>query len=355
MLEAANKHASIHSILEDFSAEILKMQKEATVGICLVTNSNKLICSGNKLCRTLGVKGIKPKVCSDFCTSYLQNLKDTKYITPWGSFFSNDITNDWENFPENVKRNLQLLNENFGYISMALIPVKDKSEIKGFIRIMDTKQIHPDKVSMFENVALQLQIAFQRSAEIKDKHNMITELEEAKKQETIGSLSTGLIHEINTPLQLIGDNIEFLSGAVDDLLYLVNQYKDIIQNLLNGEQTDIIADKTKLLNDEVDVEFLQNELPTAVNQSQQGVNQVSRIIKAMREFSMCKTAELTVADINKAISNVIIITNNEWKYIADIKTDFSQDLPLIPLLYRRNKLYDSNTFIELYLIYKKFS
>ncbi len=70
----------------------------------------------------------------------------------------------------------------------------------------------------------------------------------------------------------------------------------------------------------------------AIQQSLEGLDHVTHIVRAMKEFSHPGNKEKKTYDINKAIKNTITVTRNEWKYIADMVTDFDSTLPPLSCL-----------------------
>ena len=62
------------------------------------------------------------------------------------------------------------------------------------------------------------------------------------------------------------------------------------------------------------------------------MERVAKIVRSMKEFSHPGFDEKTSVDINRALENTITVARNEWKYVADIKTDFEADLPLVACL-----------------------
>jgi signal transduction histidine kinase len=53
-------------------------------------------------------------------------------------------------------------------------------------------------------------------------------------------------------------------------------------------------------------------------------------VKAMKEFSHPGTSEKAPVDINRAIETTIMVTRNEWKYVAEVVTQFSDAMPPVP-------------------------
>ena len=84
--------------------------------------------------------------------------------------------------------------------------------------------------------------------------------------------------------------------------------------------------------DDLDTEFLLEEIPKSIDQSLKGVSNLAHIVGAMKEFSHPGTDNKIPLDINTAIENTLTIARNEWKYIADISLDLDYQLPLVNCL-----------------------
>jgi PAS domain S-box-containing protein len=138
----------------------------------------------------------------------------------------------------------------------------------------------------------------------------------AQKLESIGQLAAGIAHEINTPVQYIGDNAQFLSSAFQDLLRVIEQ------------QPPAAGDATA----DVDIPYLRSEIPNAIAQMQEGVDRVAKIVRAMKRFSHPGPAEKVPNDIHQAIESTVLVSRNEWKYVADLATDFDPEMPPVPCI-----------------------
>jgi signal transduction histidine kinase len=154
------------------------------------------------------------------------------------------------------------------------------------------------------------------------------QLAQTQKLESIGHLAAGIAHEINTPIQYIGDNGKFLQDAFNDLVKAVApDVSSCSPGKPSGPGDGLPAQRDL---DEGMIEFLRAEIPKAIEQLLEGVDQVARIVRAMKEFSHPGPVEKLPVDVNRAIESTIIVSKNEWKYVADISTDFDRNIPPVP-------------------------
>ena len=84
--------------------------------------------------------------------------------------------------------------------------------------------------------------------------------------------------------------------------------------------------------EDADIAYLWEEIPKTIDQSMEGVRRVEKIVRAMKEFAHPGSDEKTAADINKILESTITVCKNEWKYVAEMETNFAPNLPLVPCL-----------------------
>jgi signal transduction histidine kinase len=154
----------------------------------------------------------------------------------------------------------------------------------------------------------------------------------AQKLESIGQLAAGIAHEINSPTQYIGDNVRFLKDAFQDLKSLLANYARLLaaakSNTLSGEAVQEVSAAVE----HADVDYLLEQIPKAIEQTLEGVDGIAKLVGAMKEFSHPGKKEKTQLDLNRAIESTITVARNEWKYVADMETDYDSTLPMISCL-----------------------
>src|SRR2546427_309448 len=144
----------------------------------------------------------------------------------------------------------------------------------------------------------------------------------AQKLESVGRLAAGIAHEINTPIQYVGDGVAFLQSAQADLEQLLEAYRQAFKRLAASEPPAAVIQSVEEAQAAADLEFLSVEVPKAFERTLQGVERVAAIVRAMKEFAHPDTNEQSPADLNHAIETTLIVAHNEYKYAATIETKF---------------------------------
>jgi PAS domain S-box-containing protein len=158
------------------------------------------------------------------------------------------------------------------------------------------------------------------------------DLVQAQKLESIGHLAAGIAHEINTPTQFVGDNVRFLSDSFSDIGRVLEQYQRLLAAAKTGTCPQDLIETCEAANAGADLEYLLAEIPKAISQSAEGIDRVATIVRAMKEFAHPGNTEKAAVNLNKAIESTVTVARNEWKYVADLRTNLDPSLPPVPCL-----------------------
>jgi signal transduction histidine kinase len=161
-----------------------------------------------------------------------------------------------------------------------------------------------------------------------EREQMEFELRLGQKLEAVGQLASGIAHEINTPIQFVGDTVRFLDDAFTDIQGLVDDYRSALAAAVDGQPPDELARKLAAAEQSADLEYLQERIPKALTRASEGLQRVGTIVRAMREFSHPPTTEMEPADLNAAVENTLIVAANEYRYVAELETDLTELPPV---------------------------
>lgn len=180
-------------------------------------------------------------------------------------------------------------------------------------------RIPPDGMRRMARYAIE-----RRSAALalrKSKDALEIQARHSQKMEAIGQLAAGIAHEINTPIQFIGDNCKFLGEGFGELLAF---FEGIEPGRIPPPE--LLRQRLEAL----DLAYLREEIPKAIQQSLDGVSRVSKIVSAMKDFSHPGTESRQTVDLNKAIESTIAVSRSTWKYAAELEAQLDPGLPPVP-------------------------
>lgn len=197
-----------------------------------------------------------------------------------------------------------------------------------------------------QNLSLEQQVK-RRTRELDESHSTLeralanlkqaqSQLLETSKLEAIGQLAAGIAHEINTPIQYVSDNASFLETAFEKVAQLLRETVGFADALaaagLAPKEVTALRERFQSLK----LNWLQTEIPRALAETAEGLRRVSAIVGAMKEFSHPSTGEKEAIDLHETINTTITVARHEWKYVAEVETDFDTALPAVPC--HRNEL-----------------
>jgi PAS domain S-box-containing protein len=162
--------------------------------------------------------------------------------------------------------------------------------------------------------------------DLSEQKGLEIELGHARKLEAVGQLASGIAHEINTPAQYVGDGLHFLKEAFEGYRQLVRQYQRAVQALEMAGGQESLVGEIRGTEESIDLPYLDANAPGSFDSCQDGISRISTIVRAMKEFAHPDQKHKVPANLNQALQTTLAIAKNEYKYVAEVTTEFG-DLP----------------------------
>jgi signal transduction histidine kinase len=173
--------------------------------------------------------------------------------------------------------------------------------------------------------------------EVAAREKLEEDLRLAQKLEAVGQLAAGVAHEINTPIQYIGDNVNFVDRAWQRVIEYARELQTLL--LARAPRAAEVESELAALAKKVRLDYLKDQVPKAISSSRQGAEQISTIVRAMKAFASSDQSEKTYGDINEALRNTLIVAQNEYRSYATVETDLAELPPVLCYVGRLNQVF----------------
>ncbi len=160
-----------------------------------------------------------------------------------------------------------------------------------------------------------------------EREKMQVERLHTQKLESVGQLAAGIAHEINTPVQFVSTNIDFLEESFGQIVELIGSYEKLLEGVKQEKVTSELVEEAESLHEEADWEYLEEEVPSALRQSHEGLKRVASIVRAMKEFSHPGSKDKERRNLNDILHTTGIVARNEWKYVSELQMNLDKNLP----------------------------
>ncbi|MFK8115261.1 MAG: PAS domain S-box protein [Rubripirellula sp.] len=165
--------------------------------------------------------------------------------------------------------------------------------------------------------------------DISEQLNLQSQLNESRKLESIGQLAAGVAHEINTPMQCVFGNVEFLGNSFSRLMSLSDRLLEAVDEKHSSAGEQQTAEQIR---ESHHYDFLRTQTPMALEEAANASNQVISVIRAMKIMSHPGSAEKSMADIHDMLRNAATITRGRWKLLANLEFDLDPQLGMVEVL-----------------------
>jgi two-component system, NtrC family, sensor kinase len=143
---------------------------------------------------------------------------------------------------------------------------------------------------------------------------------QSEKMSSLGRMLAGVAHEINNPINFISGNLVHAKTYTDNLLALLQTYKAEVPHPSEAVQT---------LAEEIDLEFLEGDLPKLFNSMTLGADRTREIVRSLKDFSRLDDGEVQLVDLHACLDSTLLILNNRLKNGISLVRNYGE-IPPIP-------------------------
>ncbi len=211
----------------------------------------------------------------------------------------------------------------------AMAVLLDALERLYFLLAEQNKNLAQTNLGLEERVATRTRELADANARLESEQDELTallgkvesaqqQLLQSEKMAAIGQLAAGVAHEINNPIGFVNSNLGTLKTYSAQILKLLDTYEKLG---INGDQSAIDAARA-----EADIDFVREDLPALLAESQEGLSRVTKIVQDLKDFSHVDQTGHQLSDLNAAMESTLNVVWSELKYKAEVVRELG-DIP----------------------------
>lgn len=149
------------------------------------------------------------------------------------------------------------------------------------------------------------------------------QLLQSEKMASIGQLAAGVAHEINNPVGFVNSNLGTLGKYITSMFSVISAYETAEAKV--GPNT---CPEVSQIKKTLDFNYLKEDIPSLLKESQDGLARVTRIVQDLKDFSHVDEANWQQANLEQGIDSTLNVVANEIKYKAEVVKQYA-GLPLV--------------------------
>lgn len=207
----------------------------------------------------------------------------------------------------------------FDYINKPINTVELHSRLKVAIEAKNN----------LNNLKSLLEVTKKQNEELKEMNAQLTEakfsLVQSEKMAAIGQLAAGIAHEINNPMGFISSNIDILQKYFNR----INEFLELFRQKLEADKSfeqDALPEMESCYK-ELKLDRILGDLDSIFEDTESGIKRITEIVKSLRVYARTsKDDEKSHTDLLDLLRQVMLITHNEVKYVAEIDIRVPDDI-----------------------------
>lgn len=280
--------------LRESKEQFRQLVEQAADPIYLVETNGKIVDINQRACDSLGytreelltlnVCNIDEEWDSEQIAEFAQEIVSGAVATVETSHRRKDGTS----FPAEIRIGLY----EWGGRQLMLCLVRDITDRKQALLVIQQSEARlRQQATDLEKALIELQLTQ-------------TQLIQTEKMSSLGQLVAGVAHEINNPVNFIYGNLTHASDYTQDLLSLIELYQ---------EQYPQPAVEIQDRIEEIDLDFLIEDLPKLLSSMKVGANRICEIVLTLRNFSRIDESHMKPVNIHEGIDSTLVILQNRFK------------------------------------------